>query len=551
MNIFSKFLPYPFNGLSSEDLGQAEVVSTTCIWIIIVFFLSAVCIQSFRSSKLKRNIKRARVLLDKLRSDQLAAVRNGLDDQMDLIPVVGELWHEFNETLVTSRDGSAIYNTVDADHFFNPSTLGQGVADSRFISAVPGMLTALGVFGTFVGLQFGLDSLDLTTPDKMSDSMAFVVEGAATAFKTSVWGILASLAFNIVEKIIEGGLLKRIRTFQFRIDRLFDRTLGEQALVDIKGNTSESERLLRHLGEQIGEKVQEGISSAVGPHMEKLGQVMSEFAERQATGAETALQDLVESFSEKLSNAGQQQAESMENSANSLTLAMDRLDKTIDSFLKEVATQITDLNEVVRTNQEVSAKSQERAEQVINNTTKSQEQFSEVSTEVANAATSLRSTIENLEGVNKAFSETVEHFATSQSNATRAFQSTVQSLSETTKSLDAAGERTEKFYGQISEAILEISEVTTRAQDAIASLPEKHQAVLNTFFTDLTQNLDTYKNSLGKLTVEFSEKLQGSTNHRINEWTANTQEFCNNMKDAVEFLNGTIIEMKGITSNLK
>ncbi|MDB4630585.1 anti-phage ZorAB system protein ZorA [Akkermansiaceae bacterium] len=551
MSIFSKFLPYPFNGLSTEDLGQAEVVSTTCIWIIIVFFLSAVCVQSFRSSKLKRNIKRARVLLDKLRSDQLAAVRNSLDEQMDLIPVVGELWHEFNETLVKSRDGSAIYNTVDADHFFNPSTLGQGVADSRFISAVPGMLTALGVFGTFVGLQFGLDSLDLTTPDKMSDSMAFVVEGAATAFKTSVWGILASLAFNIVEKIIEGGLLKRIRTFQFRIDRLFDRTLGEQALVDIKGNTSESERLLRHLGEQIGEKVQEGISSAVGPHMEKLGQVMSEFAERQATGAETAMQDLVESFSEKLSNAGQQQAESMENSANSLTLAMDRLDKTIDSFLKEVASQITDLNEVVRTNQEVSAKSQERAEQVINNTTKSQEQFSEVSTEVANAATSLRSTIENLEGVNKAFSETVEHFATSQSNATRAFQSTVQSLSETTKSLDAAGERTEKFYGQISEAILEISEVTTRAQDAIASLPEKHQAVLNTFFTDLTQNLDTYKNSLGNLTVEFSEKLQGSTNHRINEWTANTQEFCNNMKDAVEFLNGTIIEMKDITSNLK
>ncbi len=75
----------------------------------------------------------------------------------------------------------------------------------------------------------------------MTYSISPLISGAAIAFKTSVWGIVASLIFNIAEKLIEGSLIGKIRKFQFKTDRLFDRTLGEQALLQIEGHVGESE----------------------------------------------------------------------------------------------------------------------------------------------------------------------------------------------------------------------------------------------------------------------------------------------------------------------
>lgn len=544
MNTLHKFLPWPFN----SDSGEAAFVSNFCIWTIAVFFLCALLTQLWKAFHLGKNVQQALDVLEQIPPDQLASSRRELDEKMDPIPTVGELWHEFDETLVESRDGIKIYNTLDADHFFNTTTLGQGVTESRFIAAVPGMLTAIGVFGTFVGLQFGLESLDLTDPETMSKTMSPLVAGAATAFKTSVWGIMASLAFNVVEKLIEGRLINKIRAFQLKTDRLFDRTLGEQALLDIQGNTSESEQLLRVLGEQIGDRIQEGISSAIAPQMEKLAKVMEDMADRQASGAESALRDLVESFSDKLGDAGQRQADSMETSAEALSTAMGKLDTTIDTFLKKVADQINELNQVVTKNQTVNAGAQRRAEQFVANTEKSHEQFLEISTEVGQAAKALGTAIGNLEEVSGEFSKTVGSFSASQSKAASSFESTTRALGKSSEALDNAGQRIENSSNGILSSAQQLSKSTSEATDALAALPERHLNALNEFFDKFTQHLSNYTSSINKQMEEFSEQLVGSSNRRIDEWTSQTQQFCNNMKEAVEFLNGTITEMSVLSS---
>ena len=56
--------------------------------------------------------------------------------------------------LVESR--SRLFNTIDAPHFFNTYTLARGLTENRLVAAMPGILTAIGVVGTFAGLQMGL-----------------------------------------------------------------------------------------------------------------------------------------------------------------------------------------------------------------------------------------------------------------------------------------------------------------------------------------------------------------------------------------------------------
>ena len=47
------------------------------------------------------------------------------------------LWREFDESLVFSSDQQKLFNTLDAEHFFNARTLASGLTASRLLAAAP------------------------------------------------------------------------------------------------------------------------------------------------------------------------------------------------------------------------------------------------------------------------------------------------------------------------------------------------------------------------------------------------------------------------------
>ncbi len=51
--------------------------------------------------------------------------------------------------------------TVDSQEIFNDATLARGLIGNRLFNAMPGLLTGLGVLGTFIGLRYGIGSLEL------------------------------------------------------------------------------------------------------------------------------------------------------------------------------------------------------------------------------------------------------------------------------------------------------------------------------------------------------------------------------------------------------
>lgn len=537
---FRSFLPEPW----APESGVSSVISSTCIWVILALGVGAFGLQLFRFLRARRCVQLGLANLNKVTHDTFAEQRRQLDDEMGKVSDLGELWHEFDETLVSSRDGKRVYNTLDADHFFNSSTLGAGVTENRFIAAVPGMLTALGVFGTFIGLQLGLASLDLSDADTMTKSMTPLIAGAAIAFKTSVWGILASLVFNVAEKVIEGRLLSSIRRLQLFIDRLLDRSLGEQALVEIQGHAQESEKLLRVLGEQIGDKIQEGISSAIAPQLEKLSNLMSDLADRQASGAEDALRSLVEEFTGKVGEAGEKQAEQMSAAAESLADAMNRLDSTIDSFLKEVSSQIDELSKVNLSNQALSQKVQEKAQEVIAQAEVGHKEFADVSASVSEAADTLLDGVERLREVQSKLETTISEFGTNQNKASSSFLAATQSLRNTSQSLDSLKSSIGETAESIEGAARGLEQASESVSETFASLPEAQHAFLENLKQGLEESVTAYTKKVAESVTDFAEQLQGSTNTRVDEWTNHTSLFCNNMKDAVDELSRTIDEIR-------
>lgn len=541
MNIETKIF---FPNIWTPSNGLSEMITTYCAVIILALFIGSLITQLIRASRWKKRLKLGISILTEASSNDLVRQRREIDEKMGAINILGDLWHEFDETLVECPSGERVYNTLDADHFFNTSTLGTGVTESRFIAAVPGMLTAIGIFGTFLGLMLGLHSLDMTNANTMQDSIGMLIEGAAVAFTTSVWGIAFSLAFNIAEKIIEGRLINRIRTFQLKTDRLFARNLAERSLLNIQEKTSEAEKLLRVLGEQIGDKVQEGISSAIEPQLKKLAQTMEDLANRQASGAEEALRQLVEEFTGKMGEAGAAQSKAMEEAAQSLTQAMEELDATIGRFLNKVEDQIKVLTNA---NEEGYKKLESFATQSSEFVTKSEttiEKYQEATAVFEQTVEGLRCALRDLTDIHEQFEVTVIEFANSQTKASDAMSNSSNSIIGAMDSFKDAGNGMFDATEALKKATSTISEAIRETTDALSQLPEQNKKLIEESFATIKAQFEDYSDKITNQFEEFAEAIRGSTDLRVSEWTQNTQLFCNQMRGAVEALSHTIDEVE-------
>ncbi len=78
---------------------------------------------------------------------------------------------------------------------------------------IPGILTGLGILGTFIGLLSGLGTLSFSTPDAAISSIAILIAGIETAFYTSISGVILSILFNILYRVLWNNLLRSYGLF--------------------------------------------------------------------------------------------------------------------------------------------------------------------------------------------------------------------------------------------------------------------------------------------------------------------------------------------------
>jgi len=209
------------------------------------------------------------------------------------LPVFREMRHYIVD--IPARDGSGRIiqqRTVEAAEVFRDSIFAPNFASSRLFLAIPGILTGLGVLGTFVGLQLGIGSLDLSAAGlkKLETSIVPLIQGCAVAFSTSVWGVVCSLLLSGWEKALEWFSMRNIRRLQNRVDEIFRRYVPEEAMAELERSSRESANLLQGLAVAIGDEMQkaigrlgaevkEAVSNATaegqGPLMEKSAELLS------------------------------------------------------------------------------------------------------------------------------------------------------------------------------------------------------------------------------------------------------------------------------------
>ncbi|WOA30212.1 anti-phage ZorAB system protein ZorA [Alloalcanivorax xenomutans] len=502
-------------------------------FMLFIFIITCVSLFAHWLNYQARSAGVRALVKDQSRENLARNRRQTLEIALEKKKDVGNLWREFDESLVFSKDKEKLFNTLDAEHFFNTRTLASGLTESRLLAAAPSFMVAIGVLGTFVGLSLGLADLHLGNDlDQLRGDMERMISGAATAFNTSIFGVLLSLVLNLGEKLLERRVRKQIRFLQQDIDFLYPRIPAEQTLVHIEDATTSSAQSMMELHERIGDRLQETVS-AMSESMQEaisdsLRNVMAPALERLAKNASdqstTVLEQLVGSFLDKFGEAGRQQGQALERVAGDVGGAVEG----IRSEIGRVSSMLSEAGE--KTEGLLEQQRQQTAEQI-----------ARIKEEADAREQSQRQQFEKLlEGVTRKLTEQAEVATRADQERQARLDSAITNMQQgQAESLNAFKESSERSI-QASERLLETMEPIARhLGEAAGSLDRSAENLRNTEkgFSVLGAELHNSADRLGNTVTSMVERLA-----TVSDTSAKVAEAIRGQIGQLEQLQDTLVE---------
>jgi hypothetical protein len=153
-------------------------------------------------------------------------------------PQLSSLWAEYSEALdkrnelpdPSNRKARRWRASALAETFFSDYALVDSPLRSDFYKHVPGILTGLGIIGTFSGLINGLVHFDVSDPATTQAQLSLLVQTVGQAFFVSALAIALAMLFTWVEKALLSARYSQVEALQHLIDSLFEAGSGQENL---------------------------------------------------------------------------------------------------------------------------------------------------------------------------------------------------------------------------------------------------------------------------------------------------------------------------------
>lgn len=183
-----------------------------------------------------------------------------------------EEWGQYARTFL-SPVGERRKTDQEAESYFNEQSILAHHLDLRYWQALPGILLGLGILGTFVGLTFGIAGFDTTGREKIEQSIQTLLSGMGTAFVTSVWGMLLSILFGVLEK----RWLKRVHMQIRALCRILDQQFRITKAEELRFATEDQVAVISAFASQMEETIQKLFRVEFSTTLSKLEETLHQF----------------------------------------------------------------------------------------------------------------------------------------------------------------------------------------------------------------------------------------------------------------------------------
>lgn len=243
------------------------------------------------------------------------------------------LWDEYQKTLhgvhkagTGSNALIEMHATVPAESIFNREVLVDGRLFDEFTRHLPGVLTGLGIIGTFAGLLDGLSAFRPTPIEAAVNGLGPLLLGVQHAFIASGTAIACAMAVVFVSRFALAYLYRLVERLTHAVDRLYKAGAGEAYLARLvkssEQNAASTAQLKDALVEDLnkmmtnlvdrqiaaqeaatnalGDRIGESITKAIAEPMKRVGEAMEVTARGNGDQVNGMLESLLTGFMAKL-----------------------------------------------------------------------------------------------------------------------------------------------------------------------------------------------------------------------------------------------------------
>lgn len=237
---------------------------------------------------------------------------------------LADLWKDYQQR----RDGASVgldgvhRTTVTPEEVFTEHAVLEGY-NKNVAGTLAGVFTGLGILGTFIGLVNGLGKID-TSIDTSASTINFgailaLLGGMSTAFYTSIWGISFSLVWLLLDRATIHSLQRHAAHFfetvklrypvvsaEWFLHRLFEVENSEFRAIERSEKLLEEQKaILQNLGTDLAtafeDAIQNSFSQRLAPALNGVSDSISELQNQLGERQVAAMERLVQTFQERLS----------------------------------------------------------------------------------------------------------------------------------------------------------------------------------------------------------------------------------------------------------
>ncbi|WP_085318307.1 anti-phage ZorAB system protein ZorA [Derxia lacustris] len=229
-------------------------------------------------------------------------------------------WHEYKHTLdpqkTLSADGMLVVSrwraTALASTFFNESVLIDSRINSEFFKHLPGLMTGLGIIGTFFGLIHGLQGFDAAVePEQVGASLKALLDAVGHAFIVSASAIFLAILATGIEKWWINHCYAAVEKLCGAIDELFESGSGAEYLQRLANASETSATQAMHIKEALVSDLKTILTELTERQMATLTASSAQMAQTIASSITEGLKAPLEEISGAVKNVSSQQGDAV------------------------------------------------------------------------------------------------------------------------------------------------------------------------------------------------------------------------------------------------
>jgi uncharacterized protein with HEPN domain len=437
---------------------------------------------------------------------------DGIRENAMVSATLKSCWDEFSDTLHGQKkaDSQGIMQvnryraTALANSFFTEQIVISTPLKAEFFKHLPGILTGIGIIGTFLGLILGLFTFDVSKDaDQVRNSLRNLLSSVGNAFIVSLTAIGMAMWITWLEKRTINGLYTELDELCGLIDSLFEAGAGEEYLQRLVDASETSATQAMQMKESIVTDLKQVLTELTNQQIATMTATSQQLSQSIGDSITQGLVDPLTRISEAVQTVGNSQGEGV---TKLLTDVMSRFVTEMDGMF---GSQMRGMNEMLVQTASTIQDASQRFEQLAN-------QIQQAGSGAADA-------------MSKRVEEALLNMQNAQASSNEQMRMFVEQLKQNiTQGQSESSELTKSLVKELSESttalVRSLQDQSNSAQSAHDDRQKERDEQMNRLLEHLKENISNTQAESVNATTQLLGKLGESTEKLVKQLEDQTEK---------------------------